>query len=355
MSSMPQTYTISDLIEWRERKQLVLAPTFQRGSVWSPTAKVFLIDTILNDLPMPQVFFRTHIDASNQTTVREIVDGQQRLRAILEFASGKIRLTSKAPKFRGKTYSDLTDDEKEVFLAYRVPVVQLINASDAKVLEIFSRLNSYSVKVTPAELRHAEYSEPIKWAVYDTARDWSTLWHDFGVVSVRDSVRLRNTSVVAEMFMALDKGFDDGGERRIGSYYKERKTERESFFRPLRKKIDEIIREILSNMDNDFVDTVFLDAPNFLALFAAVAFLKDWLPSSRATHGVEALSGVGVDWESAGEELSQIAQAFDSSEDDGDRATYHSFVEATRSTTHRLSSRRPRFETLVKILSAKTV
>ena len=276
MSSMPQTYTISDFIEWHERHQLVLAPTFQRGSVWSPTAKVFLIDTILNDLPMPQVFFRTRIDASSQTTVREVVDGQQRLHAILEFASGKIRLTSKSPSFGGKKYSDLTDDEKEAFLAYRVPVVQLINASDANVLEIFSRLNSYSVKVTPAELRHAEYSEPIKWAVYDTARNWSTLWHDFGVVSIRDSVRLRNTSVVAEMFMALDKGFDDGGERRIGSYYRERKTERESFFRPLRKKIDEIIRDILSNMDDDFVDTVFFDAPNFLALFAAVAFLKDW-------------------------------------------------------------------------------
>ena len=194
---MPQTYTISDFIEWHERHQLVLAPTFQRGSVWSPTAKVFLIDTILNDLPMPQVFFRTRIDASSQTTVREVVDGQQRLRAILEFASGKIRLTSKSPSFGGKKYSDLTGDEKEAFLAYRVPVVQLINASDAKVLEIFSRLNSYSVKVTPAELRHAEYSEPIKWAVYDTARNWSTLWHDFGVVSIRDGVRLRNTSVVA--------------------------------------------------------------------------------------------------------------------------------------------------------------
>ena len=34
-----------------------------------------------------------------KTTVREVVDGQQRLRAILEFASGKLRLSSKAPKF----------------------------------------------------------------------------------------------------------------------------------------------------------------------------------------------------------------------------------------------------------------
>lgn len=352
---MPQTYTISDFIEWNERNQLVLAPTFQRGAVWSPTAKVFLIDTILNNLPMPQVFLRTHIDASSQTTVREVVDGQQRLRGILEFASEKLRLTSKAPRFRGKKYSDLSDDEKEVFLSYRVPVVQLINASDARVLEIFARLNSYSVKITPAELRHAQYSEPIKWVIYETARDWGTLWHDFGVVSVRDSVRLRNTSVVAEMFMALDKGFGDGGERLIGRYYRDRKSKRESFFRPIQKKIDATIDEILSNMTLDFVDTVFFDAPNFLALFAAVAFLNGWMPPSRATQAIEGFSGAGVDWDNAQEELSQIAQAFDSSKDDEERVVYHSFVEATRSTTHRLSSRRPRLETLVKVLSANAV
>lgn len=355
MSSMPQTYTISDFIEWHERKQLVLAPSFQRGSVWSPTAKVFLIDTILNDLPMPQVFFRTRIDASNQTTLREVVDGQQRLRAILEFASGKLRLTSKAPRFRGKVYNDLDDEEKETFLAYRVPVVQLINATDARVLEIFARLNSYSVKVTPAELRHAEYSEPIKWAVYDTARDWSKLWHVYGVVSVRESVRLKNTSVIAEMFMALDKGFGDGGETRIGRYYKERKSKPEPFFRPLRKRLDRTITEILENMDEDFVTTTFFAAPNFLVLFSAVSFLRGWLPSSRVTHQIEECSGIGIDWQNAQEELSQIAQECESSDDEGGRSVHHSFVEATRRTTHRLSSRRPRFETLVKALRADAV
>lgn len=80
MPSIPQTYTVSDFIEWQAKKQLVLAPEFQRGSVWSPSAKVFLIDTILNDLPIPQVYFRTKLNPQTQTTLREVVDGQQRLR-----------------------------------------------------------------------------------------------------------------------------------------------------------------------------------------------------------------------------------------------------------------------------------
>ena len=61
MPSLPQTYTISDFIEWSSKKQLELAPAFQRGSVWTVSAKVYLIDTILNDLPIPQVIFRTKV------------------------------------------------------------------------------------------------------------------------------------------------------------------------------------------------------------------------------------------------------------------------------------------------------
>ena len=232
MPSIPQTYTISDIIEWHSKGQLVLDPEFQRGSVWTPTAKVFLIDTILNDLPLPQIFLRTKVNPTSQITIREVVDGQQRLRTILEFASGKLRLSYKAQSFKGKYYKDLELSDQESFLAYRIPVVQLLNATDADVLEVFARLNSYSVKVTPAELRHAEYSEPVKWAIYHATRDWSSLWSDYGIVSVRDSVRLKNTSVIAELFMILDEGFNDGGETRINSYYKTHKTCDEEYFLP---------------------------------------------------------------------------------------------------------------------------
>jgi uncharacterized protein with ParB-like and HNH nuclease domain len=66
-----------------EGKELILNPTFQRRSVWQPQAKVLLIDTILRKMPVPKVYMRTQINAKTKRSVREIVDGQQRLRAIL--------------------------------------------------------------------------------------------------------------------------------------------------------------------------------------------------------------------------------------------------------------------------------
>jgi hypothetical protein len=301
---------------------------------------------------MPQVFFRTKIDASTQTMSREVVDGQQRLRAILEFAAGKLKLTSKSPKFKGKTYSDLDIEDQEVFLSYKIPCVQLINADNSMVLEIFARLNSYSVKVTPAELRHAEYIEPIKWAIYDASRDWKYLWNELGVVSVRDSVRMKNVSLMAEFFMIFDIGFGDGGEPTITKYYKSRKTEPEEFFLPIREKIDAVLEEIIDNLVDDFWETTFFDAPNFLVLFAAVAYLMYGFSDSRITEGVEDFKAEGVNWEDAIETLAEISQEFESEHnDEGEDGRYSDFVSASKSTTHRISSRKPRFQILVKAIS----
>ncbi|MFT3688882.1 MAG: hypothetical protein QM789_07790 [Paenirhodobacter sp.] len=224
-----------------------------------------------------------------------------------------------------------------------------MNASDAEVLEVFARLNSYSVKVTPAELRHAEFSEPVKWAIYEAAREWSVLWSELKVVSTRDTVRLKHTTLIAEMFIALDRGLGDGGETQITRYYKAKKSEGDEYFLTLRDHLDRTISQIIEHTKDDFSETTFFDAPNFLILFSAVAFLNGYLPNSKVTEGVNQFSGRGVDWDRAAVNLATLAQALD---DDSEEQGQHSqFVAATKSTTHRISSRKVRFEAVVRAIS----
>ena len=353
MAGIPQTYTISDFIEWNKKKHLELSPDFQRESVWTPPAEVFLIDTILNDLPIPQIYFRTKFDPKTQATIREVVDGQQRLRAIIKFASGKMKLTSKSPDFRGKTYGDLSPEDQTQFLSYSIPVVQLMDANDSKVLEIFARLNSYSVKVTPAELRHAKFSEPVKLAIYDATLRWKELWGDLQVVSTRDAVRMKNNSLIAEMFMVLDQGLGRGGEGEITKYYEAKTKEKEEFFSKLRNKLDATIDDILKNAESDFSNTTFFKAPNFLILFSAVAFLNGMMPRSKLSEDVDDFCGRGVDWTRARKNLSEIAQSFNV--EAGKETTYAPFVSATKSTTHGAPSRKTRFSTVVRVISKDVI
>ena len=86
-----RVYSISDFVEWESSNLLNLSPDFQRRSVWSEKAKSYLIDTIIQGKPIPKILITQEVGA--RRNVRVVVDGQQRLRAILEFISGAFRIS----------------------------------------------------------------------------------------------------------------------------------------------------------------------------------------------------------------------------------------------------------------------
>src|SRR5438105_334423 len=73
--------------------QLKLAAEFQRNAVWPRPAKAYLIDTILNDRPIPLLFFQRTGSAQTGRPSYTVIDGQQRLRALFDFIDNRFRLT----------------------------------------------------------------------------------------------------------------------------------------------------------------------------------------------------------------------------------------------------------------------
>src|SRR3989344_9247320 len=73
-------------------------PEYQRGPVWSTKQKQLLIDTVLRDLDIPKFYFRAVHGGLYEF---EIVDGQQRLRAIWGFRKGEYKLSKDADAVDG--------------------------------------------------------------------------------------------------------------------------------------------------------------------------------------------------------------------------------------------------------------
>jgi uncharacterized protein with ParB-like and HNH nuclease domain len=141
-----RTYSLNDFVEWDKAKQLELNPRFQRRPVWSEKAKSYLLDTILRGKPIPKIFIRQKINVSTKTSIRDVVDGQQRLRAILSYIKDGFAVSkSQNADYGGFRFSQLPEDIQAQVLAYEVSVDLLINLPDADVLDIFSRLNSYAL------------------------------------------------------------------------------------------------------------------------------------------------------------------------------------------------------------------
>lgn len=144
-------------------------PEYQRkGGVWTTQKKQLLIDSILNDYDIPKLYF--HLYNSQQKLENggrfdySIIDGRQRIEAILEFINGDFTigedfeyLADTSVEAQGLTYSDLAIEYPKIkirFDSYLLPII-LVETEDIDLIEdMFSRLNE-AVPLNAAEKRNA--------------------------------------------------------------------------------------------------------------------------------------------------------------------------------------------------------
>jgi len=174
---VPSDWTVSTL-----RSELVdivdLEPHFQRRSVWTARAKSKFIESLILGIPIPQILLAERRDERNEFLV---LDGKQRLSAIKEFfdTSGENGV------FRLQGLDDLTELNGQSWLSLRESHPKFVRAIDAAVIrtavirgwkrddvlyEIFHRLNSGSVRLSPMELRMSLIRGPfVREAIRQTA------------------------------------------------------------------------------------------------------------------------------------------------------------------------------------------
>jgi hypothetical protein len=347
--TIPQTYTIADVLKWFEDGELILNPDFQRGPVWLPQARTYFIDSILRGYPIPKLLIRTQVDRDNRRTIRDVVDGQQRLRTIFDFVANRFALGVKARDLKDTRYEDLDDEQKDAFLAYKLTFEQLINADDSDVLEVFVRLNSYAVPVSEAELRNARFENDFADQVKEVVQVSSPLWK-LGVISDRERVRMVDQSVIAELFAFLDRGVVDGAEPDITRYYesvKNNSTAELPSVDILLGILDELV-PLLAPFKNERL----VQRPHFLMLAAALMYARRVLPEGKLDFSdIPIPDQLMNDFDAVQSSLSTLNTALSS---DSPGGPLQAFRDA-RSTTQRLKSRQVRFEHFVRALAGEFV
>src|ERR1700761_7643058 len=140
-----------------ELHQLQMKPPFQRNLVWTTKQKSFLIDTILNGYPVPELYMQDITDETG-SKIYTVVDGQQRITACLEFLNNQFQIDPKdSPSFADLSFDDLSLELKKKVYSYTFVIRQLPEMSDAELRDIFSRLNRNNVVLNSQELRQATY------------------------------------------------------------------------------------------------------------------------------------------------------------------------------------------------------
>ncbi len=126
------------------RKQIDTNPDYQRPAVWSLSQKQLLINTVLQNYDIPKLYWRK---IRSNPEKYEVVDGQQRLRAIWEFHSGGFALTNEIEDIDGfsissKKYEDLPIELRTRFDIYPLDIVIIQTDDEEEVREMFLRLQN---------------------------------------------------------------------------------------------------------------------------------------------------------------------------------------------------------------------
>ncbi len=127
---------------------LELNPFYQRNDVWTLSQKQLLVDSIIIGIPIPSFYFNKVSD--NKI---DVVDGQQRLRAIRDFKNDEFRLGEDGA-YSSKLYSELPESIKDSIDDYQLNITYLKNWSEDQIEDMFLRLQDGS-PLNAAEKRRA--------------------------------------------------------------------------------------------------------------------------------------------------------------------------------------------------------
>lgn len=278
-----RNYSIRDFEEWEKRGELILQPKFQRRPVWSYKARSYLMDTILRGKPIPKIYMRQDVNPKSRRALREIVDGQQRLHAVLAFLKDAFKISrAHHPEFGGKSFSELDEDTQRDVLKYEFVVDLLQDMPDSELFNVFARLNTYSEKLKPQELRNAKWFGDFKSCVYQLSEELTPFFIENNILTEKAVLRMGEAEYLSHLLLAMQDGIQEGSSQPLlESAYKKYDDEF-----PSRKVHEKRLRETIDNIKavfgNNLSESEFRATRLFYPLFCALYHLKHGLPKLKS-------------------------------------------------------------------------
>lgn len=209
MSRKIREQDVSWFLDRNKEGNLNLSPPYQRRSVWTRKDQRFFIDTIMNHYPSPPIYLHQTRDETGTATFH-VVDGKQRLEAIIAFRDNKVKLPEDSgnANLRNKAWRDLGREERDVFWNYPMFVEFISDTDDSYIRNVFDRINRNSRKLVPQELRHARFDG---WFISTAEREADlTEWRDYGVVTTARAKRMQDVQFISELMQVTIRGAIQG-------------------------------------------------------------------------------------------------------------------------------------------------
>lgn len=154
MNTEIEIWTVKNLIEFADT--IELNPAYQRGPAWTDEKQALLVDSVFRKYDLPKIYLARK--GSSSPPRYEVIDGQQRVRALLRFANGKLKVPKSSvgggASQEKVDWSGLSPTQIETFLGASLTFATIDGANGTYKRTLFARLQ-LGERLNPAELRNA--------------------------------------------------------------------------------------------------------------------------------------------------------------------------------------------------------
>ena len=276
------------------------------------------------------------------TSLYQVVDGKQRLLAVFEFAAGEFPVSEKSPvtHLAGKSFDQLSKDEKTAFWTYQFPIEYLPTNEETIINGIFQRINKNTAKLTRQELRHARFGGLFITAAEElTEQLFKVLPEGFPRLEIQSRKQMKDVELVANLLLSMEIGIRGFSQDELDTAFSERE---ESWNEAANIKsrfvaVNDCVSALAAKpASNPISKTRFRNQADFYSLFMAVDLLLKTDKSCIASQMSQ-----------------QLADFAGSVEDEDLRASqtaYADYFAAARSNSNDTGPRKKRTEILIHAL-----
>ena len=190
MSVIPSGVSVQEIYRRYRENQIIVNRKYQRKLVWSEIEKACLIDSIIKGYPIPLILFAEYTGKDGRTYY-EVLDGMQRLNAIVGFLENEYSVDQKYFDIKQLARAQQAETEGLFvgyhgeavhapqicanLLDYQLAVTSYKVESEENVFEIFRRINSGGRQLSSQEQRQAgvlcQFSDLVRGIAADIRGD----------------------------------------------------------------------------------------------------------------------------------------------------------------------------------------
>jgi hypothetical protein len=262
-------YDLETLVKKIQKGVINLDPDYQRRHRWDVGTSSRLIESLILNIPIPIIYlsYDIDVDANEEGARYSVIDGQQRLTAIVKFFEGQYPLESLdiLNDLEGCYYKDLPPFLLRRLEERTIKCLRIDSTVDPQVkYDIFERLNSGAIKLEPHELRNAVHRGPFNQLCKDLAKN-----ADFRrLIQIPEEdpenstkvKKMEDVELVLRFFTLMNdnyRNYKKAKDKQFKDFLSENLKEKNTFSPDELKKSSEIFKQTMSTIRTFFGDLAF--------------------------------------------------------------------------------------------------